>query len=1731
MRSNNNLTPHLRHLLLLVMMTVGTGTVWAQTTYTYYALHVDGKGYLKQAKGTVSNDATFRYEDTYNDNGSSIWVLSSDGYLQQEMYYLNVINDQTLCLSTTPVTIWDLVDDGGKMRLQMHGSTKILGLNSSDKPILAESPAKKYTACTLTVTEMSWTADPEGLSFTVQSPQLVTYLRTYFKWKIDVVIDKNDKGETDVKVIDNKDSRCYCKLVYNTTSDANKGTKWDINTDNGVIYSKQNNDITVVATYDVAPLNPIVLADHPSSPRSVSIKIQKKAFAPNALKKYLLFNTQENNYRFPHVGSASEDDFLPVDGKQSNLTEAINEDLSWEIECDDTSAEGYYYFKNVSTGQYLYYDADDYTLSDFGAVKVGATTLPTDNTKYKYKFRLFSGGVSRDPFGTCFYIIPYDKQFAVFSNTGVLGELYFAIYVNKTPTPKIASLYKASDNAKWKIYSYEWQYRLWDDYAISGEQNIYTAGEHTHTASTWFSRNIKESPSNTEYCLLPGSKVHDGITYTWEVSGLDASYISTTDNFANGTSTLTSTITLPPGTRTGTLKVTAKITSPANISKSKEIPLTLYNLNPSFTDIEELSQITNENGLYRLTADNTYSSTNKPAVTTFSGTLTGKAKENGTFPVISNLTQPLFTIATSATICNIIIQGGTTAITSESGPVGAICGTADGLTRIYNCGVLSGIVSGSTYVGGIVGQLSDNARVINCYSFAEVRGGTVAAGIVGCIPTKVSTATINNESIDIAIDQSHVTTAPMVMNCMFYGDITSGTKKYPVYGGSMIRNDGTGSVNGYNYYRQNIYDKAEKDYIDNVTFDDDYSNVNKYNRSWPAEEQYLTRFEYYRSILNSNRRLCTWWVGGSTAGEGKAPNDSDVEAVGIAKWVLDPEIAPYPVLKKWGKYSSVINPDITRVWDTENQQWQSRSTAIPYRGKSFSTTFSVKINPGDHKASGLNEITKDDFVITDMDTLNYDYGYYKIQLPYYNEIFGNPETDDWISKYGGNYTDYVVTGWEITKVNGGTKGTFIKADDATTGVRAWESGFNYADRYCTDKDLYSEGERVFAQGGYYYVPEGVTDIEIKAHWGKAFYLHGKDHALDRVNVTNSKNYGSIFSPAGTLPTKITYNDGTEKAINIYDDFNTIMTEVKKNKSCTVYDQAIVLVGNFPLHAQNDIGLGNSGEGGFTIMSADFDMDNEPDFCLPLQWRSDYTRLPIMPVRFDFLPIPELGLTMRHNTYAYAIGIFVPQGHFEITETSFMHTTQFEYMSPNTNVNINHQQPLILNGGQFEQIVCHGNKNNKPQIGNTRNIILGGNVWMRRFTPGSHSGQYAITRHCAISVMGGDFPEFYLTGLYWTGLTTSNAYNDNPHCYINGGRFGIIAGAGMEAVKNSVYFEIDHSVIDEFYGGGINANNPVAGDIHVTINNSIVNDIFCGGPKVGTCQTITTNAKGTTFNRYFGGGNGGTNLYREGIADETPTNMPDETAWRGNTYKFDNFKPITDFDAVATYNPQKGFHAEFEFEVFNQSNGINNSAVARTYRHWAQFGVTETGNVTSILEDCTFKHNFYGGGNLATVTGNVTSTLKGTTTVAGSAFGAGFSASVPSFSVHDRSKTTFPTRDASGVCHNGKVEYLENSDGTIRKYTWCYKDPTTNIVTPAGVVIPESGISLTDNTNDNDYTSTKPVFQYNGEWYCLTKVPLDNLGTVTGNVTLNIEGNTEILGNVFGGGDEGLVEGSTEVNIE
>ncbi len=1172
------------------------------------------------------------------------------------------------------------------------------------------------------------------------------------------------------------------------------------------------------------------------------------------------------------------------------------------------------------------------------------------------------------------------------------------------------------------------------------------------------------------------------------------------------------------------------------------------------TVVHNRSEITSMNGYYLLDEDFDFTGFTSlgSSDTPFTGTIDGQLN------TLEGLGVPLVAYAQDAIIKNVMLKEVTI---SQTGYVGAIACTATGNTRIYNCGILpttaahaaegrSTVTSTNNHCGGLVGFLDGYARVINCFSYANVSAPTnnnkIAGGLVG------NNTTATTQGISETNFNNNCKT--MVVNCMFYGDITQGNIKRPVYGGTAFANNDQHKVNNYNYFCE-----------EEVSFEASLDQLSKYFYTWPVAKKYLTRYDVYRNILNSNRRLCTWWVDGAY---NTAPTDANVESVGIAKWVLDLSVAPYPILKKWGKYPSVINKNPDQRVNPSTKVWEDRGDASAHWGKNMAPdtegqilgSITVSIDAGSHH-NGTDSRTIN---ITAMDKEYNDYCYGKIQLPYYNEIFGNPNESTWSAKYGDNYTDMVVTGWEITTVTADSR-------DRNSFSADWESGYNFADRSCIDKDLYGTSGRVFAQGGYYYVPDGVTAIKITAHWGNAVYLCNKNYRLDMVNNAAHEFYNagalSFGSTSGILPL---WPSGNTLKTSLDDAIDGLSI----NPTGSVYDQAIVLVGNYQNNniqggANNTSKLILSGNEydtkakPFTIMSADFDFDNEPDFCFQAGMNNG-GRPNVQPIRFDFLMVPDITMAIRKSADYLGMRIICPQGHFEVTETSYMYITQFEYDKRGNTTHNKHEAPVILNGGEFFQIVSKEQVNNdistNPstlstwECDRTSYFLLGGNLWMKAFTPGVHGNGRVSTRHCAVNAIGGEFPEFYLSGMFRTDFYNKT---DNPHAYLDGGKFGIVAGAGMESVggKNetnggNVTFKINHSLIDEFYGGGINAQRPVTGNINVTIDNSKVLK-YCGGPKLGdmsNTKTITTNATGTTFDEYYGGGNGGTNLLRERMSDagagtDAPT-KEDHSKWdRASTGNGQDANYGGYFDAFTPfkYDANKGYQAEYEFEMLPRTSG-NSKVITRSYYYWASFSKTTVAPITNTITDCTFNGNFYGGGNLGAVDSPtsstdpaISSTLSGHTVVHGSAFGAGYSASATSFKVHDKSTVVYPYRDNSGFIHDGSLDYEKISDEPLvyKEYTWIHDIPADWNVSPAPSV-------------DN------PTFTHGDKSYCYTPVSLEGLGTVTGDVSLTIEGNTVVMGKIvnmtkdaegnniitygaqtggaFGGGDASGVVGNTTVVI-
>ena len=1108
--------------------------------------------------------------------------------------------------------------------------------------------------------------------------------------------------------------------------------------------------------------------------------------------------------------------------------------------------------------------------------------------------------------------------------------------------------------------------------------------------------------------------------------------------------------------------------------------------------VHSSSEIVAMNRSYVLASDFTSTASIGTAEAPFTGVIDGQLN------TFSGFTNSLVAYANGAVIKNVILKN---VSISGSGNVGAICNEAKGYTRIYNCGILptnadfsettrSSVTStGSGSAGGLVGKLEDDSRVVNCFSYADVSSTGFAAGIVGN-NTFASTAEVS--------DGKYYKLRTMVVNCMFYGDITAGSNVWPVYGGEKIINgggsggdisDGYYAINNYNFYSDSCSFPAGKE----------PSTTHIYNCSWPAKYEYLIRYEFHRYLLNSNRELCGWWVGApiapsamSTTDVQNVPKDASL----MAKWVLDRSVAPFPILKPFGYYPSPINIDADAAWRESANEWEGKKM-----GK-----VSVTVNPGNHAPTGITTTTTPlEIPITDMDTLHDDYSYRKIQLPYYNSVFGNPNSTDWTEKYAGNYKDYVVTGWDITSVTGGTTGEF---------VQNWESGYNFADRNCTEKDMH----RTFAQGGYYYVPNGVTAIEIKAHWGKAVYLGNGDNYYDRVDfdylcrkndnntsvaeIKRENRPGTAFEPAGTRPS--TLGNGQQVRTGKIAD---VATNHIAN-SGTVFDNALVLVGNHQYCTGNEnVAPSRS----FTIMSANFDLDNEPDYCLDWQLGMGVQRFEICPIRFDFLPVVEIGLGLKKDgsTQYYSLGCYHPKGHFEVTETALIRFGQFEFSNRRTT-----ECPIILNGGIFDQYVrgTTGAENtNKPD--KITYIIIGGNLKMLSFTPGAHvnPGYTFSTRHCAVNAIGGRFESLYLSGNFNESVTP---YADNPHCYIDGGWFGHVAAAGKEGIgnpnasdpKGNVTFKINHAVIHEFYGGGIMTGHEVTGKIDVTIDNSLVNK-YCGGPKFGNMtsgKTVTTSATGTTFGVYYGAGNGGTNYVQYDRTDNTAFNN-DGYNWNGTGT---NAGHINNYSPGAYRNTAIGYQADYDMELINVSTGtFYDCAVNRTYFYAAQYAATNTGPVSNTLTNCIVETNFYGAGLLGGVVGDVISTLTDTK-VKGSVFGGGFSASIPKVKIYNKDKNV-PVIDL----YTGSIS--PQWGGTCTEYTWIH-------TVPPGVTQP---------------TTTNPIVTIEGKNYFYTEAPLIDLGMVNGDVTLTLVGNTIVgtegdgtTGNVFGGGDQSKVNGNTLVEI-
>lgn len=937
-------------------------------------------------------------------------------------------------------------------------------------------------------------------------------------------------------------------------------------------------------------------------------------------------------------------------------------------------------------------------------------------------------------------------------------------------------------------------------------------------------------------------------------------------------------------------------------------------------------------------------------------------------------------------------------------------------------------ISSGDIVGAIANTATGNSRVYNCGVLSGTVNGSTEAGSI----------------------LGRIEGNARVVNCYSYADVSGGT-----VAGIVGNNAGTSAVketvfNGTGTLVMNCayFGKLSGSSVYPVFGGNDINNVsgvNTYNyylydasvsydspnsAQGTEETSYFNRFDFYRGILNSHRELAAMYIHGTQ-------NVSQEQIENIAHWKYDGNVAEYLSLEPWPK-------NVRRTLDRKIP-----ATDEAYKGKQVGTVSAT------FKINGHSETVT--LPITDMNTDRWDYTYGKVVLPFANEFSG------WTMPASGSTAyDNIITGWEVTSITGGTAGTY--------------SNYNLCDPDCTAKDLYENNNYVWAQGGNFVVPKDVTAITFTAHIVRAVYLRDThpDIAYNE-NYSSRVNLGTQIS--GTYNGKTVYNSMADAFANL---------ENKTNPA----DQAIVLVGNYHFNKEGVFpnAYGNTSPvaaKAVTIMSIDADNNQDPDYCFYQFNTGQSGRVVTPPLRFDFVTSP--GFAMASYTkggYLAEIGIIHAGGWLETTETATLSMTEFE-MRPQ---NFLQPSPVILNGGVFSRAIMTSTNEYGAATDNLLYTKIGGNAYVKMLNLGRFSSSISniLSLH-PLNVSGGEIVNCHMTGAVHDGNNTGNV-----SFYCNGGYIHEFNGAYLEKVNGNMQAQIDHALIDEFYGGGADdtyKDAQIAGDINITCNNSYVK-FFCGGPKFGNMaegKTIIVNATGTVFDEYYGASYGGTALtqfkVREGAGSTfSNSDIPYDLAW-------------TNYTENRLKKQANGIGVNFDLDYFQYAGGGQNKGNEAFYVDFASLSLAKTGSVTSNMIRCTFNSHFFGGGCRGLVDGDVSSTLTDCV-VKGNAYGGGYTPTATQCMVYPSSpQPSYPVyRGQYGLF----TKYVRTEEPVA--YTWQH----------------------TDDANKAADDVQKIIY---------TTVDMTQMGVVTGNTSLTIKGeNTVINGDVFGGGAESKVLGNSTVVI-
>ena len=435
----------------------------------------------------------------------------------------------------------------------------------------------------------------------------------------------------------------------------------------------------------------------------------------------------------------------------------------------------------------------------------------------------------------------------------------------------------------------------------------------------------------------------------------------------------------------------------------------------------------------------------------------------------------------------------------------------------------------------------------------------------------------------------------------------------------------------------------------------------------------------------------------------------------------------------------------------------------------------VTYKPGNGQG---NEITTTQQIYAEQTQGTNDYVNNKIIL-YQN---GTTTSDDQELNFDGGTTEYegkryeeVLTGWKLTSVT--QNGTVI-----TENVKP--SNLDYANSTDVAKDIKS----VYAQNGFYIVPEGVTSIEVTAVYSRAIYIDTS------ITETTEERFGTSQEDAVTT---------LKRAYELIPESTTL----------TMYDTVFILCGDIEVTDYNSINSSQYKPVTITSLSGEknsLSFSSTEDFVNTSSIRLDNIILNNTP-----------NLSFSNRTI------------FEVTENT-------EQTAENTKILFSNLSECKINGGRWT--IAHATETTTTSLTKGNLIEIGGlaqidEIVLNGLTNTNATENY-ITNVPTLVITGGNIESVRGT----SNVSGGNA-KGNINIFVEDGKISNIYGTSLGNIQESETESGDINIT--IHGGEIgtvlgaeNLKN-VSGEVKINFQNFKLNSEDAKYKKIGNIKNAET----------------------------------------------------------------------------------------------------------------------------------------------------------------------------------------------------------------------------------------------------------------------------------------------------